>query len=224
MVWADPVTQMVGVMCPAASEATHNVDYNLSSTKTPDQIAMMREAGKICAQILQELTPHVKPGVTSQQINDIAHDLIVNTYGAEVDREDLSGYDSSGYACISIALTVGHTIYIYHIPKLRLGSATRRCQLCRHRHKFHNADSRIMPPGVLRVMRHPASRAGPSRPRDNIRAVMEHYYDCSIATHTPVPLDTPIPGSPLPLSQRPLSSLYSNLIYYLAAFAKTPWE
>jgi hypothetical protein len=47
MVWADLVTQMVGVMCPAASEATHNVDYNLISTKTPDQIAMMREAGKI---------------------------------------------------------------------------------------------------------------------------------------------------------------------------------
>ncbi len=47
MVWADPVTQMVGVMCPAASEATHNVDYNLISTKTPDPIAMMREAGKI---------------------------------------------------------------------------------------------------------------------------------------------------------------------------------
>ena len=46
--------------------------------KTPDQIAMMREAGKICAQILQELTLHVKPGVTSRQINDIAYDLIVN--------------------------------------------------------------------------------------------------------------------------------------------------
>jgi hypothetical protein len=53
---------------------------------------------------------------------------------------------------------------------------------------------------------------------------MEHYYNCSIATHTPVPLDTPIPGSPLPLSQSPLRYLYSNIIYYLAAFAQTPWE
>ena len=73
MVWADPVTQMVGVMCPAASEATHNVDYNLISTKTPDQIAMMREAGKICAQILQELTPHVKPGVTVGRGQKLSH-------------------------------------------------------------------------------------------------------------------------------------------------------
>jgi hypothetical protein len=64
MVWADPVTQMVGVMCPAASEATHNVDYNLISTKTPDQIAMMREAGKNCAQILQELAPIIRSGPT----------------------------------------------------------------------------------------------------------------------------------------------------------------
>ena len=81
-------------MSPAANP-THNIDHNLISTKTPDQIAMMREAGKICAQILSELTPHVKPGVTSQQINDITYDLIVNKYDAQVDREDLSGYDSS---------------------------------------------------------------------------------------------------------------------------------
>ncbi len=51
-------------MSPAA-QATHDVDYNVIPIKTPDQIAMMREAGKICAQILQDLTPHVKPGVTT---------------------------------------------------------------------------------------------------------------------------------------------------------------
>jgi methionyl aminopeptidase len=89
-------------MSPAANP-THNIDHNLISIKTPDQIAMMREAGKICAQILSDLTTQVTPGVTSQHINDIAYDLIVNKYGAEVDREDLSGYDSSQYACISIA-------------------------------------------------------------------------------------------------------------------------
>jgi hypothetical protein len=36
---------------------------------------MMREAGNICAQILHVLTEHVKPGATSQHINDIAYDL-----------------------------------------------------------------------------------------------------------------------------------------------------
>src|ERR1700753_992812 len=82
---------------------THNVDYNSISVKSAAQIAMLRIAGRIAARVLEELTPHVKPGMTSQDLNDIAYDLIVNKYGAEVDREDLSGYDSSEYACISIA-------------------------------------------------------------------------------------------------------------------------
>jgi methionyl aminopeptidase len=56
-------------MSPAANP-THIIDHNLISIKTPDQIAMMREAGKICAQILSELTAYLTPGVTSQHIND----------------------------------------------------------------------------------------------------------------------------------------------------------
>src|ERR1700722_8184727 len=79
------------VMSPAAA-TTHNVDYNAIPIKTPDQIGMMREAGKICAQILQDLTPHVQPGITTQQINDTAYDLIVNKYGADINPEDHSVY------------------------------------------------------------------------------------------------------------------------------------
>lgn len=78
----------------------HGVDYAEISVKTPDEIAMLRVAGGISARVLEELTPHIRPGVTSMQINDIAHDLIVNKYGAEIDREDLSGYDSSEYAAV----------------------------------------------------------------------------------------------------------------------------
>ncbi|RLU79713.1 type I methionyl aminopeptidase [Streptomyces griseocarneus] len=81
----------------------HPVDYASISLKTPEEIAMLRAAGRVAAQVLQDLTPHVRPGVTSRRINDIAHELIVGKYGAQVDREDLSGYDSSAYACISIA-------------------------------------------------------------------------------------------------------------------------
>ncbi|MFI1628995.1 M24 family metallopeptidase [Streptomyces noursei] len=79
------------------------VDYDSISLKTPAEIAMLRAAGGIAAQVLQDLTPYIKPGTTSRRINDIAHDLIVDKYGAEIDREDLSGYDSSEYAAISIA-------------------------------------------------------------------------------------------------------------------------
>jgi methionyl aminopeptidase len=82
---------------------SQKVDYNRISIKTPEQIAMLRVAGRIAAQVLQDLTLHIQPGVTSRQINNIAYDLIVNKYDAEIDREDLAGYDSSQYACISIA-------------------------------------------------------------------------------------------------------------------------
>jgi methionyl aminopeptidase len=82
---------------------TKNVDYNSISVKSAAQIAMLRIAGRIAARVLEELTPHVQPGVTSRTINDLAHDLIVHKYGAEIDREDLSGYDSSEFASISIA-------------------------------------------------------------------------------------------------------------------------
>jgi methionyl aminopeptidase len=37
------------------------------------------------------------------RIECVSYDLIVNKYHAEIDREDLSGYDSSQHACISIA-------------------------------------------------------------------------------------------------------------------------
>src|SRR3982751_1227082 len=82
---------------------SQGVDYNEISIKTPEEIAMLRAAGRIAAKVLEDLTPHIQPGITSRQINNIAYDLIVNKYGADIDREDLAGYDSSEYACISIA-------------------------------------------------------------------------------------------------------------------------
>lgn len=64
----------------------------LTYIKTPEQIAKMREAGRICAEILNLLGDHIKPGVTTRQLDKLAHDLIVDTYQAEVDRTDLEGF------------------------------------------------------------------------------------------------------------------------------------
>jgi methionyl aminopeptidase len=88
---------------PPLSAVSHNVDYNALSIKNVEQIAMLRIAGQISARVLEELTPQVQPGVSSRAINDLAHSLIVDKYGAEIDREDLSGHDSSEFASISIA-------------------------------------------------------------------------------------------------------------------------
>lgn len=88
----------------------NRVDYNLISIKTPEEIDKMREAGRIAAQVLVELTPHIKPGVTKSQLNKIAYDLIVVKYKAEIDREDLEGNDYASYAAVSF----GHNEIIFN--------------------------------------------------------------------------------------------------------------
>ncbi len=88
---------------PPLCAASHNVDYNAISIKTVEQIATLRIAGEISALVLEELTPQVQPGVSSRSINDLAHSLIVDKYGAEIDRDDSSSDDSSEFASISMA-------------------------------------------------------------------------------------------------------------------------
>lgn len=46
--------------------------------KTQDEITKMRIAGKLAAEVLEMITPFVKPGVTTAELNDICHDYIVN--------------------------------------------------------------------------------------------------------------------------------------------------
>ena len=52
-----------------------NVSVNL---KTAEEIAGMRVAGRLASELLDYLTPHVKAGVTTREINDRAHDYMVN--------------------------------------------------------------------------------------------------------------------------------------------------
>ena len=50
--------------------------------KTPDEIDKMRVAGQLAAEVLHLIRPHVKPGVTTDELNDICHDHIVNVQQA----------------------------------------------------------------------------------------------------------------------------------------------
>jgi methionyl aminopeptidase len=47
------------------------------SIKTSADVAAMRIAGRLASEVLDLLTPHVKPGVTTEQLDRIAHDHIV---------------------------------------------------------------------------------------------------------------------------------------------------
>ena len=44
--------------------------------KDADGVAGMRVAGRLAAEVLDYLTPHVVPGVTTNHLNQLAHDYI----------------------------------------------------------------------------------------------------------------------------------------------------
>ena len=50
--------------------------------KTADDLAAMRIAGRLASEVLDLLTQHVVPGITTEQIDKIAHEHIVNVQGA----------------------------------------------------------------------------------------------------------------------------------------------
>jgi len=50
--------------------------------KTAEQIDAMRVAGRLTAEVLDMLAPHVRPGVTTEQIDRLAHDHIVHVQHA----------------------------------------------------------------------------------------------------------------------------------------------
>jgi len=49
--------------------------------KTPDEIEAMRVAGRLAAEVLDFIEPHVKPGVTTAELDRLCHDYMVNVQG-----------------------------------------------------------------------------------------------------------------------------------------------
>ena len=46
--------------------------------KTDEDIEMMRESAELAAEVLLMIEPYAKPGVTTNRLNDLCHDLIVS--------------------------------------------------------------------------------------------------------------------------------------------------
>jgi methionyl aminopeptidase len=47
--------------------------------KTAEEIGKMRVAGRLAAEVLDFITPHVKPGVTTEELDALCHDYMVGT-------------------------------------------------------------------------------------------------------------------------------------------------
>ena len=48
------------------------------SIKSPDQVEKMRTAGKLASSVLEMIGEHVKTGVTTDKLDLICHNFIVN--------------------------------------------------------------------------------------------------------------------------------------------------
>ena len=46
--------------------------------KSPDEIEKMRLAGKLAAEVLEFIEPYVKPGITTNELDKLCHDYIVD--------------------------------------------------------------------------------------------------------------------------------------------------
>lgn len=76
--------------------------------KTPEQIAKMREAGKLAAEVLEMIGEYVKPGVTTEELDRICHDHIVNRQHAIPACLGYRGFPKS--ICTSVNHVVCHGI------------------------------------------------------------------------------------------------------------------
>src|SRR6056300_1109426 len=78
------------------------------SIKTPEQIEKMRVAGRLAAEVLEMIGPHVKAGVTTDELDAICHDYIVNTQDAVPAPLNYHGFPKS--ICTSVNHQVCHGI------------------------------------------------------------------------------------------------------------------
>jgi methionyl aminopeptidase len=76
--------------------------------KSPEQIEKMRVAGQLTMDVLEMIKPHVKKGVTTEQLNQICHDYIVNTQQAIPAPLNYHGFPKS--ICTSLNHVICHGI------------------------------------------------------------------------------------------------------------------
>jgi methionyl aminopeptidase len=78
------------------------------SIKTADEIEKMRIAGQLAADVLMMITPHVKAGITTDELNQICHDYIVNEQKAIPAPLNYHGFPKS--VCTSVNHVICHGI------------------------------------------------------------------------------------------------------------------
>ena len=78
------------------------------SIKTPEQIEKMRIAGRLAAEVLEMIEPYVKVGITTNELDKICHDYIVNEQQAIPAPLEYHGFPKS--ICTSVNQVICHGI------------------------------------------------------------------------------------------------------------------
>ncbi len=76
--------------------------------KSPDEIAKMRVAGKLAAEVLEMIGPHVQPGVSTGELDKICHDYITTVQNAIPAPLNYNGFPKS--ICTSVNHVICHGI------------------------------------------------------------------------------------------------------------------
>ncbi|MGV3592083.1 MAG: type I methionyl aminopeptidase [Gammaproteobacteria bacterium] len=76
--------------------------------KTPDELAYMREAGRLAAEVLEMIGEYVKPGISTGELDRICHNHIVNVQKATPAPLNYNGFPKS--ICTSVNHVICHGI------------------------------------------------------------------------------------------------------------------
>ena len=79
-----------------------------STIKTPEEIEKMRVAGRLAADVLTMIGPYVQEGITTDELNTLCHDYIINVQQAIPAPLNYNGFPKS--ICTSINHVVCHGI------------------------------------------------------------------------------------------------------------------
>ncbi|HEX6975067.1 MAG TPA: type I methionyl aminopeptidase, partial [Vicinamibacterales bacterium] len=78
------------------------------TVKTPEQIEHMRVAGRLAAEVLEMLVPHVKPGVSTEELDRLAYEHIVEKQKAVPANVGYKGFPKT--LCTSVNQVICHGI------------------------------------------------------------------------------------------------------------------
>jgi len=76
------------------------------TVKTPSEIEKMRVAGRLAGEVLRMIGPHVRPGITTGELDRVCHDYIVNEQQAIPAPLNYRGFPKS--ICTSVNHVVCH--------------------------------------------------------------------------------------------------------------------